>query len=79
MPKASSLPDVVELAIYPPMTNTLKLETAQPQGNDIVLLQIGSNTTRQQVVQRDDDLLTPAQIKENWSEVRQAMLKELQT
>ena len=44
-----------------------------------MLLQVGPNTMRQEVVQRDDDILTPAQLKEHWPEVRKAMLKELQT
>ena len=44
-----------------------------------MLLQIGPNTVRQVVVQRDDDILTPAQLKEHWPEVKKAMLNELQT
>ena len=34
---------------------------------------------RQEVVQRDDDILTPTQLKEHWPEIQKAMLKELQT
>ena len=45
----------------------------------MVLLQIGPNTLRQEVVKRDDDILTPAQLKEHWPDVQKAMLKELQT
>ena len=44
-----------------------------------MLLQMGANKVRQVVVKRDDDVLTPEQLKQHWPEVRQAMLKELQT
>ena len=50
-----------------------------PKSGEIVLLQIGRNTVRQVVVQRDDDILAPAQLKEHWPEVKKAMLNELQT
>ena len=73
-----SAAEYAELAIYPPMTNTVGLER-QPQPGEIVLLQMGQNTVRQAVVKRDDDLLTPQQLKENWPEVQAAMLKELKT
>jgi len=69
----------VELAVYPPMTNTMSHLPRKPQPGEIVLLQVGPNTVRQVVVQRDDDILTPAQLKEFWPEVKKAMLKELQT
>ena len=68
----------VELAVYPPMTNTLALDQ-QPNSDEIVLLQIGENTVRQTVVKRDDDTLTQAQLKQLWPEVQKSMLKELQT
>ena len=45
----------------------------------MVLLQMTEGSARQTVVRRDDDLLTPSQIKENYTDVRKAMLKELQT
>ena len=69
----------VELAVYPPMTNTMSHLPRKPHSGEIVLLQIGPNTVRQVVVQRDDDILTPAQLPEFWPEVQKAMLKELQT
>jgi len=40
---------------------------------------VETNATRRAVVQRDDDVLTPEQVNENWAEVEQAMQKELQT
>ena len=67
-----------ELAVYPPATNMLDL-SEKPKEGEIVLLQMGANKVRQVVVKRDDDVLTPEQLKEHWPEVRQAMLKELQT
>ena len=69
----------VELAVYPPMTNTLSNLPREPKSGEIVLLQIGPNTVRQVVVQRDDDMCTLAQLKEFWPEVKKAMLNELQT
>eukprot|EP00974_Lingulodinium_polyedra_P123629 11187508-Lingulodinium_polyedra.AAC.1 len=71
-----ALPDEVELAIYPPMTTTVECG-GQAKDNDMVLLQMGKSV-RQTVVQRDDDVLTPEQLKTHWREVRQAILKELQ-
>ena len=68
----------VELAVYPPATNMLDLQDRPGEG-EIVLLQMGPNKVRQVVVKRDDDILTGAQLKEHWPEVRKAMLKELQT
>ena len=61
------------------MSNTLSHLPRKLEQGEIVLLQVGPNTMRQVVVQRDDDILTPAQLKEQWPEVRKAMLKELQT
>ena len=68
----------VELGIYQHMTSTLELDH-KPGHGEIILLHMGHNTVRQAVVKRDDDLLTPAQLKENWPDVQKAMLKELQT
>ena len=74
-----NLDDWVEMAVYQyqPMTNTIKLDHALAS-DQIDLLQMGNNIVRQTVVKRDDDLFTPAQVKEHWPEVRAAMLKELQ-
>ena len=66
----------VELSFMQPMTNLIQLE--QPHALDpgeMVLLQMTENSARQVVVKRDDDLLTPSQIKENYTDVRKAMLK----
>ena len=51
-----------ELAVYPPMTNTI--EGVSPGRGEIVALQVGPAAVRQVVVKRDDDILTPAQLKE---------------
>ena len=61
------------------MINTMSNLPRNPNAGEIVLLQIGPNTVWQVVVQRDDDILTPAQLKERWPEVKKAMLNELQT
>ena len=78
-PNTDNNASYVELAVYPPMTNTLSHLPREPQSGEIVLFQIGPNTVRQVVVQRDDDMLTRAQLKEFWPELKKAMLKELQT
>ena len=57
------------------MTNTIKLDQ-QPGRGEIVLLQMGQNIVRQTAVKRDDDILTPLQLKEHWPEIQKAMLKE---
>ena len=63
-----------------PMTNLIRLDNPRAlQPDDMVLIQMADGSARQAVVRRDDDLLTPSQIKENWTEVRKAMLSELQT
>eukprot|EP00974_Lingulodinium_polyedra_P073045 7069775-Lingulodinium_polyedra.AAC.1 len=59
------------------MTNTVECG-GQVKDSKTVLLQMGKSV-RQTVVQRDDDVLAPGQLKTHWREVRQAMLKELQT
>ena len=68
-----------ELAIYPPMHNTVP--DAPPVGeNEILVFQTSAKSaTRRIVVQRDDDLLTPTQVSEHWNEVQKARLKELAT
>ena len=68
----------IELGIYPPMTNTVKLDRKLQPG-EIVLLQMNENTVRQAVVHRDDDVLTSDQLKQHWPEVQKSMLKELLT
>ena len=71
---ATKLDDHAEFIVMQPMTNAMPLE--RPLHHDeVVLLQMAQNSVRQTVVKRDDDLLTPAQIKEHWPEVRAAMLK----
>ena len=71
----------VELGVSSAAANMMELSDVErrPGHNEIVLLQMGHNTVRQVVVQRDDDILTPDQLKSHWAEVRKAMLKELQT
>ena len=53
----------VELAVYPPMSNTLSMTSRKPEAGEIVILQVGPNTMKQAVGQRDDDILTPQQLK----------------
>ena len=60
------------------MTNALDLDR-KLDSHEIVLLQMGPGKVRQVVVQRDDDMLTQAQLKEHWPAVQKAMLQELQT
>ena len=48
-------------------------------GTNLVFAVPAKTGTRRKVVQRDDDLLTPQQLQENWKEVQAARLKELKT
>ena len=68
-----------ELATYPPMTNTVP--DAPPVGPDQMLVYKTSKQSgsRRLVTQRDDDLLTPEEVRLRWREVEAAMLKELRT
>ena len=66
-----------ELAVYPPMCNTVP-DAPQVAENEILVVQSSAGSaTRRIVVQRDDDLLTPDQVKEHWNDVQKARLKEL--
>ena len=68
-----------ELAIYPPMTNTVP--DAPHVGPDQMLVYKTSKQsgTRRLATQRDDDRLTPEEVRLRWREVEAAMLKELRT
>ena len=70
--------EYVELGIYAPRSHIFDLDD-EPGDDEMVLIQMGHNTVRQAVVQRDDDLLTAEQLKKHGAEVQAAMLKELQT
>ena len=71
----------VNLEVSAAAANMMELSDIdhRPGPNEIVLLQMGHNTVRQVVVKRDDDILTPEELKSHRLEVRKAMLKELQT
>ena len=69
----------VELAVYPPMCNTLPDLPRQPGEGEMVVYKVTQKTARAEVVKRDDDLLTPQEVQQHWKEVQEAMLKELQT
>ena len=71
----------VELKVQPPMTVCLPNLPSTATSTDCVLLQLNKEyiEVRQQVVRRDDDVLTKDQVEEHWAEVQTAMLKELMT
>ena len=46
---------------------------------EVLVYKVAHNKVRAKVVQRDDDLLTPEEVKQHWNEVVKAMAKELQT
>ena len=70
--------DSVELAIEPPMAKLLEDRPFLAPSQQLVF-KTSATGTRRVVTQRDDDLLTPAEVKERWPEVEKAMLQELQT
>ena len=47
--------------------------------NNLVSYKVETNITRRAVVQRDDDVLTPARVTEHGKDIEQGMMKELQT
>ena len=57
------------------------MEDTPPVGvGEMLVFAVSAKTgTRRKVVQRDDDLLTPQQLQENWKEVQAARLNELKT
>ena len=61
------------------MTNTVEDTPPVGPGEMLVFAVSAKTGTRRKVVQRDDDLLTPQQLQENWKEVQAARLKELKT
>ena len=68
-----------ELAIYPPMCNTVP-DAPHVAENEVLVFQTSAKSaTRRIVVQRDDDILTPEQVNEHWDEVQKARLKEFIT
>ena len=83
------LPSFVELGVPYPTSRLLSVhhDEAGPGQSIVYLLRKGvmttykveTNMTRRAVAQRDDDVLTPAQVNENWAEIEQTMMKELQT
>ena len=48
----------------------------QVKPDEMVVYRLEENETRRQVVKRDDDVLSPEEIKTHWSECLTAMLKE---
>ena len=64
-----------ELAIYPPMCKTVPDAPFVAEDEVLVFQTSAKSATRRVVVQRDDDLLTPEQVKEHWDEVQKARLK----
>ena len=68
-----------ELAIYPPMTNTVP-DAPYVGPNEMLVYKTSKQSgTRRLITQRDDDLLTPEEVRLRWREVEVAMLKELRT
>ena len=64
-----------ELAIYPPMCKTVPDAPFVEKDEVLVFQTSAKSATRRVVVQRDDDLLIPDQVKEHWGEVQKARLK----
>ncbi len=47
--------------------------------DEMSAFKVDQNGTRREIIQRDDVILTPQQVQQNWLEIESAMLKELQT
>lgn len=52
----------VEFAVYPPMTNTLSDFQKQPNNDEMVVYRVQHNTTRAEVVKRDDGALARTEV-----------------
>ena len=76
---AAPLDDSVELAYYWPMTNLLDFDDRVQEGELVLASMSRSNDVKRQVVVKEDDLLTPNEVKQQYPEVQKAMLKELKT
>ena len=75
----SSSEQFVEFAYYYPMTNALDISDTVLPGQCFVVKMDRSRTVTRQVVVKEDDLLTPEQVRNQYPEVQKAMLKELKT
>ena len=75
----SELGDAVELAFYYPMSNILDTDDPAGEGEYILAVMDRNRTITRKVVVKEDDLLTPAEVKAQWAEVQKSMLKELLT
>ena len=61
------------------MSNTFPNILREPGPCEMVVFKVTAKTAGAEVVKRDDDILTPQEVKQHWAEVCKAMLKELQT
>ena len=61
------------------MTNILDMPERVQEGGLVLAIMDRSRTVTRQVVVKEDDLLTPAEVKQQYPEVQKAMLKELKT
>ena len=73
------LDDTVELAYPWPMTNCLDFGENVQEGELVLATVNRDNAIKRQVVVKEDDLLTPQEVKQQYQEVQKAMLKELKT
>ena len=77
--KAEPTEEHGEIAFYPPMCQSIPNLPRKPGPDEMVVYKVTQQSARAEVVKRDDDVLTPQEVKDNWKEVSEAMLKELQT
>lgn len=69
----------VAIEVHWPHTKTLEGLTQEPKEEDIVELRCYESHVRKAVIDRQDNLMTPEEIKQNAEECYKAMLRELQT
>ena len=69
MPDRVFLDRKVSLAVYPPVSNTLPNLTRAVGPSEMLLVSMAEHV-RQAVVQRDDDVLTPNQVRREWPHVK---------
>ena len=77
--KAEPTEEHREIAFHPPVCQSIPNLPRKPGPDEMVVYKVTQQSARAEVVKRDDDVLTPQEVKDNLKEASEALLKELQT
>ncbi len=67
----------VDFAVYPPRTYSVPNQPRQVSNDEVVSFEVDHRGTRREIIQRDDDILTPQQVQQHCLVVESAMLRDL--